>query len=175
MGFIVCGYPRSRTKWFSEFLTYGNSKCLHEPVFDKQSDLITFLKSQNGVSDSHLIMSWAELLNQISDLKILLVRRPKHEVKASLNRIGLELSADVMDLVEINIAELSKVKSAYVVDYKQIDYFHKDIFKYIHGIECPSCQSYLIEHNIQLSKEEINIIRNKLINEECQCQQPGQE
>ena len=158
MGFIVCGYPRSRTKWFSEFLTYGNSKCLHEPVFDKQSDLITFLKSQNGVSDSHLIMSWAELLNQISDLKIL-----------------LELSADVMDLVEINIAELSKVKSAYVVDYKQIDYFHKDIFKYIHGIECPSCQSYLIEHNIQLSKEEINIIRNKLINEECQCQQPGQE
>ena len=160
--FAVVGYPRSRTKWFAEFLTHGNNVCLHEPPFNDWFDLVKFVNDGNGISDSALILSWKELINRIPEIKIVLVKRPKSEVKESLSKIGLNMTDHGYEAIEDSISELEKQPNVYVVDYHNINNEHKNIFRFCRGYDCPDEKSALLNTNIQYSLSDIEAMKNNI-------------
>ena len=40
--FLITGLPRSRTAWLANFLTYGDSICLHMPEYVKYERIVKF-------------------------------------------------------------------------------------------------------------------------------------
>ena len=162
MTFIVVGFPRSRTKWFSEFLTHGDIKCYHEPKLT-DVELYDLIKQPNiGISNSAYIMRVFSLIVANPNLKVLLIVRKRDEVRESLLKIGLSLDENIMDLVDITISHVAKLPNVLIVNYDDINNRHKEIFKWCMGYECPEEKSRLIDVNIQLSELEINKIKNEL-------------
>ena len=163
--FIVCGFPRSRTKWFSEFLTHGNVVCRHEPEFKNYVELFKYVKEgKTSISDSSLILTCAELAFLRPSMKFLLIKRPRKDVETSLAAVGLKIDKWALDLAERNMGKLERYKKCLTVDYADINNRHKEIFQYLMGYECPNEKSALIDKNIQLSQAEINNIIKKLNN-----------
>ena len=153
--FVVVGYPRSRTRWLSRFLTDDKISCLHEPLTLTRQDLYDFIKCGNGVSDSHLIMSIDDIIKCIPNVKIILIKRPRIEVVESLMNIGLALNVETMDKIDDIINDLQSKPNVLTVDYKDINKHHKEIYEFAMGYECPEEKSKLININIQYSKEEL--------------------
>ena len=101
-------------------------------------------------------------MTNVPDVKMVLVIRPRNEVIQSLKSIGLALDEKVMDRIDQNIHILEHLPNVFVVDYIDVNKLHKDIFRFIHNVECPDKKSALIDVNIQLSEYELQQIRNKV-------------
>lgn len=90
--FLICALPRSRTRWLSEFLSYGDYECVHDHVRFVRSivDLRAWL-SQDFVGASETAAApWWRLAQAIRpELRILVVRRPVEDVLASVLAIDM--------------------------------------------------------------------------------------
>ena len=89
--FLVLGLPRSRTAWLAKFLTFGAVTCHHEPSihWGGIDDLATFLAQPNtGASDTMLTWLAHEARKIRPDVNIIVVRRPRVEVFASILRLN---------------------------------------------------------------------------------------
>ncbi len=160
---IVTGYPRSRTKWFSEFLSTDTSKCLHEPIFESYVDLFRFIKDGIfNLSDSSLILVWEQIAQISKDIKFVLVKRDRAEVEKSLATIGLMIEPWALNMAEKHIEQLEKQKNCLTINFEDINSRYQEIFKFVHGYNCPIQNAELVSKNIQLSKDEIQAIIDKL-------------
>ena len=96
--FLIFGYPRSRTKWLSEFLTTERTTCYHEPSvhWKNKDDISSFFKYRPrcGVADSGLTLLWKDVVRRIPKCKIILVERNLEDALNSMNNLldkhGLE-------------------------------------------------------------------------------------
>ena len=87
--FLVVGLPRSRTAWLAKFLTIGGRVCRHEPSlrWTGPDDFDRWLAGDEGASDSMMTFLAHETHRRRPDIPIVTIRRPRHEVMASLNRL----------------------------------------------------------------------------------------
>ncbi len=98
--FLITGYPRSRTAWLANFLSYGSSFCHHEPVVhtavEKLPQLLENTKTETvGISDSTALLYFNDFLTAFPLTKIVLVKRDSQEVVKSLLRLGFDFRSGV--------------------------------------------------------------------------------
>ena len=92
--FLITGLPRSRTAWFSAFMSTGSSICFHEPLkfMSDISELPEALRSVNhtyvGASDSGAGYFLPWITQRMPDMQILVIDRDIDVVEASMTRIG---------------------------------------------------------------------------------------
>jgi hypothetical protein len=90
--FLVLGLPRSRTAWLSRFLNYGDHHCGHEQAryWRSLDDAKAYLgQSCIGTCETAVMPFW-RLLDHIAPCaKIVIVRRPVHEVFSSLTALDI--------------------------------------------------------------------------------------
>jgi hypothetical protein len=87
LSFVVLALPRSRTKWLSKFLTYGDWSCSHEELRHLRSldDAKTWLAQDcTGTAETSAAPWWRLLKTLAPETKLLLVRRPLNAVVDSL-------------------------------------------------------------------------------------------
>lgn len=77
MNFYIIGLPRSRSKWFSELLTYDTSVCYHERLFQKPAFIKQALPNIGGIdyvgtADTNPLYFDAKL---VGDSPTIIVRR----------------------------------------------------------------------------------------------------
>jgi len=82
--FIVTGYPRSGTAWFSNFLTCTPALCWHEgSAYGPSAGLWLYEAEHRGISDS-MVMMKTRLVEENPDSPVVLIKRDKESAKASL-------------------------------------------------------------------------------------------
>lgn len=90
--FFITGLPRSRTAWFANYLTFGDSFCLHDgfrglkSVEDFPARLNVY-EGASGNSDPANVLFWQRLVEWYPQAKWVVVVRPFGEVVVSCNRI----------------------------------------------------------------------------------------
>jgi hypothetical protein len=106
--FIVMGTPRSRTAWLARLLSCGDVTCEHEPSvrWTSRADLWRFLDQDNvGASDASLTWFWRDIIAFRPDCRIVVVRRPLAEVRASCRRAAIPLAEpDGLDALDAEAA-----------------------------------------------------------------------
>ena len=113
--FFITGLPRSRTAWFSAFMTASGYPCLHEGV-DGCHSIDEYLIKVDGVSDSNT--GFAFIGNPLPDRPILIIHREgRHKDNAFLH--------DACDKLN-SLAGLH-------VDFDDIDKRMEEIFKHLTG------------------------------------------
>jgi hypothetical protein len=87
--FIILALPRSRTKWLSQFLSYGDWICGHDELQHCRSldDVRTWFTQPNvGTCETAATPFWRLLLRYQPDIRIVTVRRNPVNVFASVMR-----------------------------------------------------------------------------------------
>lgn len=110
--FLITGYPRSRTAWLSNLLTYGPSFCLHEPGLQFRCKQFPSLfhnvgTPYAGVSEARAIIYFDQFMDLFPDSKVVVVKRNKADVINSLKRHGLDFEM-VSDLYDEKLAQIEK-------------------------------------------------------------------
>lgn len=87
--FCVIAAPRSRTAWFSRYLSHGGALCEHEPsrFFRGPEDVDRYFRPGIGAADTMLGLKWREL--RAAGVRLIAIIRPKAEVVISLRGMGL--------------------------------------------------------------------------------------
>jgi hypothetical protein len=92
MKFIVYALPRSRTKWLSEFLSYGDHQCAHEQARYARTpeDVANWFQQPNtGTVETSAAPFWRTVRDVAPDARVLVVRRPVEEVERSLLQLDM--------------------------------------------------------------------------------------
>ena len=121
--FFIAGLPRSGTAWVSNFLTTGDSICLHDGIKyisdGYAAAQIASGKRFFGDSGSHIQMIYKTLLEAFPDAKFAMIVRSPSDVIESLNIMGLptdglnesrkmlmQMFRDIDDILVINFKDL---------------------------------------------------------------------
>lgn len=121
--FIVYSLPRSRSKWLSVFLSYSDHVCHHDlPVeVHSVSDLRDRLSIEgHGTVETGLTTAWGLLDRAFPKARIVVVRRPLDEVKASLARHGWNYGDGELEAHVRRLEEISCLPNALTVDYSAL-------------------------------------------------------
>ena len=91
--YFIIGLPRSGTAWTANFLTWGNSYCHHEGIyecdgFDSFSDILN-VAEYAGDSGTALVMVLPWLYERFSDAKFVFIKRDVARIKDSLQRLNM--------------------------------------------------------------------------------------
>jgi len=142
--FAVLGLPRSRTAWLSQFLTYGDRVCLHEPSrhWKGMADLHAALDAGCGLSDSVLTFRWRDILAHRADTAVVVVHRSAGEVLTSFRRAGLwhDRLPEAVASLEMAIDELMEgAPEALHVPYAALDQHNvcARVFAHCLGFDMP--------------------------------------
>jgi hypothetical protein len=123
MEFIVYALPRSRTKWLSEFLSYGNVKCLHEITMHAHTleTLQSIMGLQNiGICDTGLVEFCKQIASSSQNANVLVIRRDVKDVAQSLLKFGIEAEGTLNKLnTFLDMAE--KLPRAITINYSDLD------------------------------------------------------
>jgi len=125
VNFFVTGFPRSRTAWFANYLTYGKAFCLHDGLVNcrRVSDLKQYLVGEcAGNSDSALPLVWKEHLSVFGDAPILIVERDIESVKNSFKAFyGIDLPERFIDAAQKGAEGLKANANVKVMQFDSID------------------------------------------------------
>lgn len=91
MSFVVFALPRCRTVWLSRFLTYAGWQCGHEELRHCRSldDVRSWLAQPlTGSAETAAAPFWRLLPQLAPGCRVVTMRRPLHEVMASLRNAG---------------------------------------------------------------------------------------
>jgi hypothetical protein len=124
--FFICGLPRSRTAWLSAVCnTAPHVMCYHEPTawLPKWQDVVGLLKDSRGyigAADHGLTVHLPELVSRL-DAHVLLVKRERAEVEASMTAAGFGVHAGLFDLCEEVMRQCSYDPRVRWVRYADLD------------------------------------------------------
>jgi hypothetical protein len=126
--FFITGFPRSRTAWLANFLTYGDSFCFHEATkySNEIRDIKELFQSTSklyvGNSDSYIPFFAQALHSLFPDAKWVFIERDMDDVARSLNRIFP--GHDHQKLLSMSLPFLDFVKKEYsplMVKYEDLE------------------------------------------------------
>ncbi len=109
--FFITGLPRSRTAWLSAYLSMGDTLCYHEPLkqITELDDLRGLLDSPYydfiGAADSGLGFHLDWVTEHLA-CPVLIVERPRAQVEASIQRMGLP-ATNYCELLEKELRRFS--------------------------------------------------------------------
>jgi hypothetical protein len=114
--FLITGFPRSRTAWCANFLSYGSSFCFHEPSLDTPVLQFPRLFAQAGLeyvgaSDSGAVFYIDAFMKMFPESKIVLIKREPQEVVESMARLGFDFRAGARKFAQ----EIVKIEKRYEV------------------------------------------------------------
>ena len=127
--FLITGYPRSRTAWLANWMTYGRSFCFHEAVkWAPPCEVPELLASAGtvfaGTSDSLLPFYIDQVWPLLPSPRLVIVERDPKDALASLLTYGEGLDKNMLREVHRKTgAALRRVKSTYpalIVDYADL-------------------------------------------------------
>lgn len=132
--FCIIGTPRSRTTWFSKFLTYDGVICDHEPskFWKNNDDMNAFFRAGRGAADSGLTLKRHEL--DRLGVKMIAIIRDADDVVKSLHRVGLFATRGLVNIFADRSSFAGNIK---IYDYNELDYHLPEIFKWATGQDCP--------------------------------------
>jgi hypothetical protein len=158
MIYQILGWPRSRTAWLANFLTYGPSFCFHEGVLLKHQKrvrtvldyrkLFSLYKTKyKYVGDANTLA----LLKQkyvIPGARVVIIERDKKEVESSV--YGLGHIIEIPDLIEY------PYNDNIIIKYEEIDDNLKEIWKFcLPGLQYNIEREYLLK-NLNVQVQNIN-------------------
>lgn len=94
--FLIVGYPRSRTAWLANFLTYGNVACGHEMLVDCEKPkhlgrhVQVLGKPFSGSAETAAALFMPQILEKMPDSPVVFVKRKVEDVAASFVRLGMD-------------------------------------------------------------------------------------
>ena len=130
--FIIYGLPRSRTKWLSTLLTYGDIECIHEASIFVHSieEMLHLFHSDNvGFSDTAFSYGHALIRHFVPNVREVVIFRPVEEVMASIKKIDVsDVAIYDFALLERNMRygerclyKIAQKPDVLVVNYKDLD------------------------------------------------------
>ena len=124
VNYYITGLPRSRTAWFANFFTYGDSFCYHEASKfwthkKSMADVMSGVDARYiGNSDSGLVLCFDKVINDNPAAKWVIVKRDQNEVERSLRRIFNATYMDgILDIASRLLDRCAVATGALVVDY----------------------------------------------------------
>ena len=118
--FVITGLPRSRTAWFSAYLTQGDVLCYHEAFYHHQPlEGAPYV----GTADcGYALRDWS-----IGKHKLVVIHRDYKDVAKSLKAIGLEDEIGYLPILAERLRELGGLH----IEYSEIDERLKEIHDYL--------------------------------------------
>lgn len=122
--FLILGYPRSRTAWLANFLSYGNIACGHEMLSecrfpDHLPHCISELGAEFcGTADTFASFWYDQLRVLMPGAAVVVVRRHLSDVKASLISCGHPSHS--LDILEDGLQQ-AESDGALKVSYEDLD------------------------------------------------------
>ena len=107
--FVVLALPRSRTRWLSEFLSYGPWRCTHEEArhFRTMEDFASWQLQPFCGSVETAIASFWRLIPK--NVRVVVIRRDVASVKASLRRVMTSPPPNLSSILTRLDAKLTQV------------------------------------------------------------------
>jgi hypothetical protein len=101
--FVVLSLPRSRSRWLSCLLNYGDWQCGHDEIRHCRSldDVKSWLAQPcTGSVETGAAPFWRLLLHYRPDVRIVTIRRPVEDVVCSLRATGVAFDATLEPLMQ---------------------------------------------------------------------------
>ena len=135
INFFITGLPRSGTAWASNFLTWKDSTCYHELLYQIEDISIynEILDSSSGRftgdSDTMLVYLLPWIKKEYPDSKFIFIKRDVEEVRKSLKNNGFStLNLDELNRqLEWNIEHIDGM----VIDFKDLFEDFERVWNYI--------------------------------------------
>lgn len=126
--FFITGFPRSRSAWLANFLTYKDSFCFHDgiqhcwPDPTKMKELFGHIHEKYvGNSDSGIPFYIDQILEDFPDAKFAIVKRDINDVEASLSRIMGFDTRPLLNLCEEQLAKMEEKVKPLVVAFDELN------------------------------------------------------
>lgn len=127
---FILALPRSRTAWLSNWLSFGDTMLLHEPLSDTptleilEDKLKALGTKQAGIADTAASFLVERLTDKYPKAKFIVVQRDPQEVARSLRMLGMDGASTAMLQGVLDDAKAHLVASG--VDYKEVSYHDLD-------------------------------------------------
>lgn len=125
--FFITGFPRSRTAWLANFLTYKDSFCFHDLSMDRATiqDMKDTLHSLGfcryaGNSDSALFLYPQDMKALFPDSQYVLIKRDVNEVLASSRKLFPVNEKWLLDVAYPKLIEFERDFKPLVVKYEDL-------------------------------------------------------
>ena len=123
--FFVFSLPRSRSKWMSVFLSYGEWVCCHDPMLDLKSiDALVDLTRHGsvGVCDTAMAFAAPAIRKVLPGAKFVVIRRDIEEVRSSLDACGLGPYPDgMLEALAAEVDAVSSMPGTLTIGYADLD------------------------------------------------------
>jgi hypothetical protein len=170
MDFFITGFPRSKTAWFANYFTFGESFCFHEAIAQDlllkegvEHELIHNFRIHSpdikvGNSGCDNVYHQDELLDSYPDAKWVIVERHELEVRSSMIKCT-GLSADIVEktnaIFSASLRELKDKISPFVIPFNFDRRKIIELHEYL-GIDFHPERYYSLRNfNVQVTKEYI--------------------
>lgn len=123
MKFMVFSLPRSRSKWLSEFLTYGDSICGHDLAAYARSieDFRRLLSGVDGSCETGAVVGWKLLRLEFPQARFVVVKRPLGEIIDSIRAKGFEPLIEVLEQRAEMLDVLSQAPEVRTYEFKDLE------------------------------------------------------
>ena len=143
--FMLMGLPRSRTKWLSEFLTYGSIRCYHERLSQLPSIADLSTMGDNGSAETFATSVWAKVYDRFPDARYVVIKRDPAEVERSLAALGYRPPVREMAKT-LNAAE--KGLPCLSIQYHEINDRLREIWEWCREDEFPAERAAMTHERI---------------------------
>lgn len=123
--FFVLALPRSRTKWLSEFLSFGGKVCGHDLSVECASaeDFALAISPLDGSAETAAVLGWKLLRDRWPKARFLTVHRPVAEVANSLWLQGIRPDWEELMLREQMLLACAHSSGVMSVTFEQLKSF----------------------------------------------------
>ncbi len=121
--FIVFGLPRSRTKWLSEFLSYGGWKCHHDlptEISDISEMRDLLLDDFRGTVETGLARGFRMIKSWRPGIRVAVVKRPVADVISSAAALDWHISQEHLEMEEALLDCISEFPGVLTVNFEDL-------------------------------------------------------
>jgi len=162
MIYQILGWPRSRTAWLANFLTYGSSFCFHEGVLMRNQNrirtvqeyrkLFTLYKTKyKYVGDSNTL-ALSKQKYVIPGARVVVIERDTKEVESAV--YGLGYVVDIPEIIEYPYNE------NLIIKYNEINDNLKELWHFcLPNIPFNNERAYMLK-NLNIQVQDVNEFLN---------------
>lgn len=166
--YFITGLPRSRTAWLANYLSYGESLCLHDAfVQHRNMKALRGAMEKCGVAyvghaDPANCLFWEAIQDEFPGAKWVVVQRDEREAaQAAVN--AFDGNGNISFFVEA-LKEVAARLNPLIIDYDDLDLYVDDIAGYcVPGLKVPLERKQMLAHfNVQIDRKHLHSELNRL-------------